>query len=152
MQIRQAESTKPSDKQLESWKNSLTFFNKNQLHQNSTEINEETKITKEVNVKESNKGGTKNKFKTSAEYSDQISNIKSIFKNCSLIKELTEKHEDEKVHQIVEQIEGIDLIRFLKAKEHSFFPKRILNVKKIIKTIEFWLLRNFELNLNKCLL
>ena len=130
---------KLSDKQLEELKKNLKVLKKNQLPQKSNDIKEEDKNTKEFKTKENIKGGSKNEFKTSAEYSDQISNIKSIFKNCSLIKELTDKYGEEKVHQIAEQIEGIDLVKFLKAKGSSFIPKRIVNVKKIIKTIEYWL-------------
>ena len=130
---------KPVDKKQEPLEKKPKDLNKNQLPQKSNDIKEETKSTKEVKEKESIKGGSKNEFKTSAEYSDQISNIKSIFKNCSLIKELTDKYGEEKVHQIAEQIEGIDLVKFLKAKGSSFFPKRIVSVKKIIKNIENWL-------------
>ena len=130
---------KSVDKKQEPLEKKPEDLNKNQLPQKSNDIKEETKSTKEVKEKESIKGGSKNEFKTSAEYSDQISNIKSIFKNCSLIKELTDKYGEEKVHQIAEQIEGIDLVKFLKAKGHSFFPKRIISVKKVIKNIENWL-------------
>ena len=130
---------KLSDKQREELKKKLKDRKKNQLPQKSDEIKEEAKSTKEVDAKENIKGGSKDEFKTSAEYNDQISNIKSIFKNCSLIKELADKYGEEKVHQIAEQIESIDLVKFLKAKGHSFFPKRIVSVKKIIKSIENWL-------------
>ena len=115
---------KLSDKQLEELKKNLKVLKKNQLPQKSNDIKEEDKNTKEFKTKENIKGGSKNEFKTSAEYSDQISNIKSIFKNCSLIKELTDKYGEEKVHQIAEQIEGIDLVKFLKAKGSSFYPKK----------------------------
>ena len=129
---------KPVDKKKKPLEKKPEDLNKNQLPQKSNDIKEETKSTKEVKEKENIKGGSKNEFKTSAEYSDQISNIKSIFKNYSLIKELTDKYGEEKVHQITEKIEGIDLVKFLKAKGHYFFPKRIVSVKKIIKNIENW--------------
>ena len=130
---------KPVDKKQAPLKKKPEALKKNQPPQKSNIIKEEAKNTKEVKAKDNIKGGSKDEFKTSAEYNDQISNIKSIFKNCSLIKELTDKYGEEKVHQIAEQIEGIDLIKFLKAKGHSFFPKRVVNVKKIITNIENWL-------------
>ena len=111
---------------------------KDQLNQKSNSIKEKTN-NKEIKTKDSIKGDTKDEFITSAECSDQISNIKTIFKNCSLIKKLTDRYGEEKVHQIEEQIERIDLVEFLKAKGHSFFPKRIVNVKNIMQTIESWL-------------
>ena len=130
---------KPANKQQAPLKNKPEAFKKNQSPQKSNNTKEVAKNKEEVKAKKNIKGGTKDEFQTSDEYFDQISNINSVFENSSIIKELTEKHGEENVHQIVEQIEGIDLVKFLKAKGHSFFPKRIINSKKIVKTIENWL-------------
>ena len=127
------EPAKPADKQQAPLENKPEALKENQVPQKSIEIEEETKNTKEVNTNESIKGGTKDEFKASDEYSDQHSNIRSKVDYNSSTKEITEKLEEEKVQQIAEQIEGIDLVKFLKAKGYSYFPKRIVNSKKYNK-------------------
>ena len=131
---------KPADQKQAPLEKKPEALKKDQFPQKSNEIKEEAINTKEVKATNKNiKGGIKDEFKASDEDSDQNSNIRSKFYNNSPIKEITGKRGEEKVQQIVEQIEGIDLVKFLKAKGHSYFPKRIVNSKNIIKTIEYWL-------------
>ena len=133
------EPAKPADKQQAPLEKKPEALKKNQVPQRSNEIKEEAKNTKEVKAKENIRGGIKEEFKASAEYRDQNPSFKSKYNNYSSIKKMTGRFGEEEVQQIVEQIEAIDLVKFLKAKGHPYFPKRIVDSKKIIKTIEYWL-------------
>ena len=124
---------KPADKQQELLEKKPEALKENQVPQKSIEIEEETKNNQEAKENKNIKGGTKDEFKSSDEYSDRNSSNRSIVYYNSSTNENTEKLEEEKVQQIAEQIEGIDLVKLLKANGHSYFPKRIVNSKKYNK-------------------
>ena len=133
------EPAKPADKKQAPLEKKPEALKKDQVLQRSNEIKEEAKNTKEVKEKENIKGGIKEELKASAEYRYRGPSLKSKYNNYSSIKEMTGRFGEEEVQQIVEQIEAIDLVKFLKAKGHPYFPKRIVDSKKIINTIEYWL-------------
>ena len=100
---------------------------------------EEKIITTEPKDDDSIWSSNKDESKSLTEYSDQMLDIKSALNHCILIKQILEKYDDQKVYDILKQIERIDLVQLLNGKENRFVPQRLLNAKDIIVEIEEWI-------------